>query len=88
MSSPDKANVMALLEFMLSEGKPQILRMAAKGIRDQSQVDPHLGVLFAPFAEVLDTSAMAHEAKNTSLTDDAVWKLAMTLIREGINQNG
>lgn len=88
MSLSDKEDLMSLLGLLLEDGKPKILRIAAKGIRDQSKVDPHLGQVFAPFAEVLETSAMAQEAKNTSLTDDAVWKLAMSLIKEGMKQNG
>ena len=86
--SADKETLMGLLNLLLEDGKPHILRMAAKGIREQSKADPHLGPVLAPFADVLETSAMAQEAGNVSLTDDAVWKLAMTLIKEGIKADG
>ena len=69
---------LAALKFFIGASKPQILRAAAKGMRDQASVAATPALMEA-FAEVFEASALAHEANNVSLTDEA-----MSLLMESV----
>lgn len=79
----DEEQRLKALEFFIGNSKPQILRAAAKAMREQAPASSP-PALMAAFSNVFEASALAHEAGNVSLTDDAVWGMSMSLLMESL----